>query len=116
MLIPHTRLLRVQGEWRGPSYRLLSQNCNHFVADMFDLLCHNRFFTLAPGVSKTVRPRSPTLLMSACPALRLPTLSALLTIRLTCRMPQSLDYLYTLTIRTPKILCCCPFIPAALNA
>jgi len=76
-----TQQLHTEGEWRGPSYRLLSQNCNHFVADMFDLLCHNRFFTLAPGVSKT-----------------------------------SLDYLYTLTIRTPKILCCCPFIPAALNA
>lgn len=35
--------------WTGPSYRLLTRNCNHFVVDLCALLLAHPHFKPAPG-------------------------------------------------------------------
>lgn len=42
--------MKTQRCWRAPSYRLLSRNCNHFVADLCQHLLASPAFQSAPGM------------------------------------------------------------------
>eukprot|EP00192_Tetraselmis_astigmatica_P011962 CAMPEP_0117654194 /NCGR_PEP_ID=MMETSP0804-20121206/3614_1 /TAXON_ID=1074897 /ORGANISM="Tetraselmis astigmatica, Strain CCMP880" /LENGTH=425 /DNA_ID=CAMNT_0005460459 /DNA_START=578 /DNA_END=1852 /DNA_ORIENTATION=- len=46
------RSLHEQHRWVGPSYRLLTRNCNNFAADMYRCLLDNKHFTSVPGMSE----------------------------------------------------------------